>query len=167
MVVDKYHVAPFVSKAESSHPRHSLEISHDCVAFAIRASLLVRMGADLKRKGARKRKFGGQNSESLLDTGVKLDFEGTSANEPPKKKSKQAPLAPSSSESIFMAEKITAGKVAVVVESTDQGTEETSPTQKAQRFIVFIGPSSLFRYAWLSHLTACFSPRQYTLHCNG
>lgn len=85
------------------------------------------MGADLKRKEARKRKFGSQESESLFDT------------VPPKKKSKQAPPLPSSSERISTAGKSAAGKVAVVEESTDGGKEENLATQKAQRFIVFIG----------------------------
>ncbi|KAL9127947.1 MAG: hypothetical protein Q9175_007635 [Cornicularia normoerica] len=97
------------------------------------------MGADLKRKEARKRKFGGQNSEPLLDAGVRLDLEGTSSDEPPKKKPKQAPPPLSLLEKIPTAEKNAAGKVALVDESTNQGKEEKSATQKAQRFIVFIG----------------------------
>lgn len=114
------------------------------------------MGADLKRKEARKRKFGGQNSEPLLDAGVRLDLEGTSSDEPPKKKPKQAPPPLSLLEKIPTAEKNAAGKVALVDESTNQGKEEKSATQKAQRFIVFIGPSTLFKSAWLSRLTALF-----------
>ena len=109
------------------------------------------MGADLKRKEARKRKFENQNSESLFDAGVKLDLEDSPASESPKKKSKQVPPPPSSSEEIPAA-----GKVAVVDESTDQGKEENPANQKAQRFIVFIGPSTLFKYARLSDLTALF-----------
>lgn len=114
------------------------------------------MGSDLKRKEARKRKFEGQHSESLLDAGVKSGLEGTSAGGPLQKKSNQAPPPPSSLERIPTAEKIATRKVAVVDESTDQGKEEESATQKAQRFIVFIGPSTLFKYAWLSRLTALF-----------
>ncbi|KAF6222927.1 hypothetical protein HO133_000978 [Letharia lupina] len=97
------------------------------------------MGSDLKRKEARKRKFEGQHSESLLDAGVKSGLEGTLAGGPLHKKSNQAPPPPSSSERIPTAEKIAARKVAVVDESTDQGKEEESAIQKAQRFIVFIG----------------------------
>ena len=105
------------------------------------------MGADLKRKEARKRKFGGQESESLFDT------------VPPKKKSKQAPPLPSSSERISTAGKSAAGKVAVVEESTDGGKEENLATQKAQRFIVFIGPSTLCQYGSVSRLTVLYSPQ--------
>ncbi len=101
------------------------------------------MGADLKRREDRKRKFGGQSRDILFDADVQLDLEDTSANESLKKKSKQALPPPSSSEEIPTAEKDAAGKVAVVEESTDQGKEEKSVNQKAQRFIVFIGLSTL------------------------
>ena len=114
----------------------------------MRPSLSAIMGADIKRKEARKRKFGGQNSESLLEAGVKLNLEGTSADEQAKTKSKQAP--PPSSRNVSTVEKKTAGKVAVADESTEQGTEEPLATQKAQRFIVFIGPSALFAFAGFS-----------------
>ncbi|CAF9942865.1 hypothetical protein IMSHALPRED_005265 [Imshaugia aleurites] len=67
------------------------------------------MGADLKRKEARKRKFGGEH------------LEGSSADEPLKKKSRQI-LQPAFPE-----------KAAVV------GENGKSATLKAQRFIVFIG----------------------------
>lgn len=114
------------------------------------------MGADLKRKEARKRKFESQNSESSFDAGIKMDLEDSQASESPKKKSKQMPPSPSPSEEIPTAEKSAAGKVAVVDESTDQAKEENPAKRKAQRFIVFIGPSNLFKYAWLSDLTVLF-----------
>ncbi|CAD6590829.1 MAG: hypothetical protein ASARMPRED_005074 [Alectoria sarmentosa] len=95
------------------------------------------MGADIKRKEARKRKFGGQNSESLLEAGVQMNLGGSSVDEPAKKKSKQAP--PPSSRNVSTVVKNTIGKVAVADESTEQGIEEHLATQKAQRFIVFIG----------------------------
>ncbi len=101
------------------------------------------MGADLKRKEARKRMFGSQNRDFLFDANVQLDLEDTSGNEPPKKKSKQALPLPSSSGEIPTAGKNAVGKVAVVEESTDHGKEEKSGNQKAQRFIVFIGLSTL------------------------
>lgn len=113
------------------------------------------MGANPKRKEARKRKFG-QDSEYLLDDGIKLALEGSSADEPPMKKSKLALLPPFLSEKIPAAAQNTAGKVAVVVESTNQGKEGKAATRKAQRFIVFIGPSTLFRHAWLGRLTALY-----------
>ena len=113
------------------------------------------MGADIKRKAARKRKFGGQNSDSLLGAGDRLDLEGISTDEPPTKKSKKASPPISSSEDIPAHKKYAAGKAAVVDESMDQGKEENSAIQKAQRFIVFIGPSTLSNYASFSRLTAC------------
>ena len=105
------------------------------------------MGANLKRKEARKRKFR-QDSEYLLDDGIKLDFEGSSADEPPRKKSKQAPLPPLPSEKTSAARKSD--------ESTEQGKEEKAAIRKAQRFIVFIGPSTLFKHAWLDRLMALY-----------
>ena len=100
----------------------------------------------MKRKEARKRKIEGQNGERLLETGVKLYSEGTSADELPKKTSKQA-LPPSPpSENILITENNNAvGKVAVVDESTYQGKDE-SLTRRPQRFIVFIGPSTPFQH---------------------
>ena len=98
------------------------------------------MGADLKRKEARKRKFGGQNSETLIDAGIQCNIEGTSVGDPSHKKLKQAP-PPTSSRILLVAEGNTAGKVAVVNDAMYQRREE-SPTQKSQRFIVFIGPST-------------------------
>lgn len=109
----------------------------------------------MKRKEARKRKFGGQNSDILPGAGVRLDLEGISTDEPPTKKSKKVPLPPCSSEGIPSDEKNAAGKDAVVDESTDQRIEKSSATQKAQRFIVFIGPSTPFKYAWVSRLRVC------------
>ena len=111
------------------------------------------MGADMKRKEARKRKLEIQNGERLLETSIKLYSEGISADELPKKTSKQA-LPPSlPSENISNTENNSAvGKVAVVNESTDQGTDE-SLTRRPQRFIVFIGPPTPFNIAWPRRLT--------------
>lgn len=86
------------------------------------------MGADLKRKEARKRKFGGLNSGLSFYKNVNLDPEVASADEPKKKKSKEAP-----SPSI---------KVPLVGEPKDWKKKEKSAVQKAQRFIVFIGSST-------------------------
>lgn len=107
------------------------------------------MGANLKRKEARKRKFG-QDSEYSLDDAIRLDFEGSSADEPPRKRSKQASLPPFSSEKTPAARTSAAGKVD---ESTEQGR---AAIQKAQRFIVFIGPSTPFKHAWFGRLTALY-----------
>lgn len=100
------------------------------------------MGADLKRKEARERKFGGQNLES------------TSADKPPRKKLKQALPPLSAAKQVPTAENIAAGKDPVLDKSTDQGEEDESACPKAQRFIVFIGPSTLSKNARLSRLTA-------------
>ena len=106
------------------------------------------MGADLKRKQARKKKFEGQNCDSPSDVGVQLDFEGTALDHPPKKKSKQTvqPLI-AHSENTTTAEEVTAGKVAVVDGSMSCDREEPASTavNKAQRFIVFIGPCNLLK----------------------
>ena len=113
------------------------------------------MGANLKRKEARKRKFG-QDSEDLLDDGIRLDFEGSSADEPPRKKSKQAPPPPFPLEKTPAPKESAAGKVAVIDESTAQDKEEKAALQNAQRFIVFIGPSTLFKHAWLGRLMTSY-----------
>lgn len=111
------------------------------------------MGANLKRKEARKRKFG-QDSEHLLDDNIRLDFEGSSAEELPRKKSKQAPSPPFPLEKTPAASKAAAGKVAAIDKSTEQEETEKAAIQKAQRFIVFIGPSTLFKHPWLGRLMA-------------
>ena len=105
---------------------------------------LAIMGADLKRKEARKKKFRGQDCLSLSDAGVQVDLEGTLPEHPPNQKLKQAPRLPVSSGNpvpSIAAEKVTAAKFAVLDESTDQGGE--SAPQKVQRFVVFIGPYTL------------------------
>ena len=89
------------------------------------------MGADLKRKEARKRRFGGQNYLSLPDAGVQLDLENTSPNHTPQDMSEQALPPPVASKNLITA-----------VKSVDAGREAVA-TQKAQRFIVFIGQSTL------------------------
>lgn len=115
------------------------------------------MGANPKRKEARKRKFG-QDSEYIHNDGNRLNLESSSASEPPMKKSKQASIPPTLSEKIPAARKDEAsvGKVAVVDRSIDQEKEEIATTTKAQRFIVFIGLSTLFRNAWLGRLMALY-----------
>lgn len=116
------------------------------------------MGANPKRKEARKRKFG-QDSEHIQDDGIKVNLEANSANEPPMKKSKQTSLPTIPSDQIPAAGKDAADKVAVVDRSTDQEQEEReekAATQKTQRFIVFIGLSTLFGHAWLGRLMALY-----------
>ena len=116
------------------------------------------MGADMKRKEARKRKFEGQNGVSRLDAGIQLN-EGTSPDHPLKKKSQHTLGSPVFSKSIKKtAEKVVAGKLAVADRSREWGEEESAstPTQKVQRFIVFIGPSNPLIYADISRLTVLF-----------
>lgn len=100
------------------------------------------MGADFKRKEARKRKFGCQNYLSPLDAGMQLDLEGTSPNDTPQKMSEQALPPPVPSKNMITAVKVMAGKSVVTDQSMDT-VREAVATQKAQRFIVFIGQSSL------------------------
>ena len=107
----------------------------------------------MKRKEARKRKLEVQNGERLLETSIKLYSEGILADELPKKTSEQALPPPPPSENISNTEIDSAvGKVAVVHESTDHGTDE-SLTRRPQRFIVFIGPPTPFNIAWPRRLT--------------
>ena len=102
------------------------------------------MGADAKRKEARKRKFGATATETLATTESKTDNAETIANEPPKKRRKEKkepePM------------KVTSSKIPVsAVGEADDPTgvhDATAPAldtanQKAQRFIVFIGLYSL------------------------
>ena len=125
---------------------------------------MTAMGADRKRKEARKRKFGGgQNCEYLIDTGSQLDMEGTSSDLL-NRNLKQACL-PRSSKYPFAAEGNVAGKSTVLDKSKNR--EEESTPQKSQRFIVFIGSSTLTKNFLLSPLTARFTHRQSPLHCNG
>ena len=114
------------------------------------------MGADMKRKEARKRNLEVLSGERLLETSVKLYSEGTSADELPKKTSEQA-LPPSPpSENISNTENNGAvGKVVVVDESTYQGKDK-SLTRRPQRYIAFIGPCIPFNIAWLRRLTLQF-----------
>ena len=100
------------------------------------------MGADFKRKEARKRKFGGQNYSSPPDAGVQLDLEGTSPKHTSQKMSEQELPPPVPSKNLITAVKAMAGKSAVTDQSMDAGREAVA-THKAQRFIVFIGQSSL------------------------
>ena len=111
------------------------------------------MGADRKRKEARKRRLEVKNDERLLEMSIKLYSEGTSADELPKKASEKAlPPSPPSENFSHTENNSAGGKVAVVDESTYQGKDGSS-TRRPQRFIVFIGPSTPFNIAWLRRLT--------------
>ena len=115
------------------------------------------MGANTKRKEARKRKFEGQNLVSRPDAGVRLN-EGTAPEHPPKKRSKHTLGSPVISKNIKNVEKVVAGKPAVAHSATDWGKDDSTSTAtpRVQRFIVFIGPSNHLRYAGLSRLTILF-----------
>ena len=125
------------------------------------------MGANIKRKEARKRKFEGQNCVSRPDAGGQWN-EGTSPDHPPKKKSKHTLESPVLPKNIKTVEKVIAGKLAVARRSTDWGKDDSAytATQKVQRFILFVGPSNPLMYADLGPLTVLFLPRKFTLHCN-
>lgn len=125
------------------------------------------MGADLKRKEARKRKFEGGQGSSPLDADFRLELEGISENNPPSKKIKRAAPSPSSQE-YLTTKKDAAGKIPNVDKSIsmDLGSGDRLATQKSQRFILFIGPSTISKNAWPGCLTMLFF-RQSTLFCNG
>ena len=109
------------------------------------------MGADSKRKEARKRKFGGYNSDSRPDTGAHSDLEGTSTGLD-SMKAKQIP-PPLSSGASLPAERIAARNYEVIDDSTNQ-ERAGSAVYKSKRFILFIGTSKVSRHPWLGHLTA-------------
>ena len=103
------------------------------------------MGADLKRREARKRKFGDQNNDSIHDPSVQKNSGGISGEGLSKKKPKKAPSPPSSSKQSPTAEQNVTSKLEVIDESmgsVKHGREEPS-SQKIQRFIVFVGLCSL------------------------
>ena len=104
------------------------------------------MGADLKRKKARKRMFQGQNYVSPTDAGVNLSLEGISPDLPSRFESNQTSPPPVSLRNNITAGKVTAGKLAVADRSTNWGRDE-SASQKPQRFIVFIGPSTFSKHS--------------------
>lgn len=104
------------------------------------------MGADLKRKEARKRKFQGQNYVSPTDAGVTLSLEGISPDLPSRVKSNQTSPPPVSLRNNITAGEVMAGKLAVADRSTNWGRDE-SATRKPQRFIVFIGPSNFSKHS--------------------
>ena len=126
------------------------------------------MGADIKRKEARKRKFEGQDCVYRPDVDIHLN-EGTSPDHPPKKQSQHTLGSPVFSKNIKTAEKVIACKLAGADRSTDCGEEDSASTttQKVQRYIVFIGPSNPLIYADLRRLTILFYSRKSTLYCNG
>ena len=115
------------------------------------------MGADKKRKEVRKRKFGGgQNVESPIHAGSQSDMEGTSNDGLLNGKLKRACL-PRSSRYPLTAEGNATGKSDFLDKSTNP--EKESKPQKSQRFIVFIGSSTLIKIALLNPLTVQFNCR--------
>ena len=133
-------------------------------SFAIAVLVWLAMGADKKRKEIRKRKFGGaQNVESPIHAGSQLDTEGTSNDHPLTGKLKRT-CPPRSPRHPLTAEGNAAGKFDVLDTSTNPKKE--SKPQESQRFIVFIGPSTLISIALLNCLTAQCSYRQSPLYCN-
>ena len=111
----------------------------------------------MKRKDARKRKFEGQNCLSQPDTGVQSNSEGISPDHPPKK-SRHTIQPTKFSENVITTGRSMGGKLGDVNGSTDWGKIVSASTanQKAQRFIVFIGPSNHFVCDHFSRLTLLF-----------
>lgn len=98
------------------------------------------MGADAKRKEARKRKFGADTSEKLQNSGPHLDDKGGVGYKPPRKKSKQDCSKPSSPKDSPLENEET-GCTLLTTDAVPEVQELTSA--KVQRFIVFIGLSSV------------------------
>lgn len=105
------------------------------------------MGADAKRKEARKRKFGTQTADARPDGGIDLEVEGGGIVEPAKKKQKQVPSSPEVSNSPpSAAEDEGGGDEKTVNDAGKNEGDDSAATQKAQRFIVFIGLPSFCSY---------------------
>lgn len=122
------------------------------------------MGADAQRKEARKRKFGTPPSEPSPDTGTKADKNSSITKEPPKKKLKQAPLPLGSPDDSTTEYNETGG---FIIDGDAAGQEQES-TQKAQRFIVFIGlPRFYMLLFWVFKLMSMLYARKSTLHSYG
>ena len=133
-------------------------------SFTIAVSLLAAMGADKKRKEDRKRKFGGgQKLEPSTGSGSQLDIGGTSNDDLLSRKLKRACLQ-RSSRSPLAAGGNAVGKPAALNESTYREKESTS--QKSQKFIVFVGSSTLIKLVSLDFLIARFLCRQSPIYCN-
>ena len=102
------------------------------------------MGADLKRKEARKRKFGAEGGEIHPGPTANLEFESRSLDQSSSKKRKREPKKPPAPEK--SKHKITQGRdegrnTPVLKETRDQEEEQRKSLQNAQRYIVFIGSS--------------------------
>lgn len=95
------------------------------------------MGADAKRKEARKRKFDTQTFDTRSHDDIQSGMEGAQS---PKKKQKQVPQSLERSESSpRTAEAEDAGDEETAKDADGEKVDEIAATQKAQRFIVFIG----------------------------
>lgn len=99
------------------------------------------MGADTKRREARKRKFGAYASQKPQITASQLEHKGSVAAEPPKKKCKQCISTPTSLQASAV-ENVETGCIPI---TTDMVAEnQGSALVKVQRFIVFIGPTFFY-----------------------
>lgn len=131
-----------------------------------------RMGADAKRKESRKRKFGAQMTELQSDSTMGLGSEKVEIEEPAKKKIKrvsQSLLDVNIDPAAEGDEGDEAGEIQIVSDSAEQDGEQAVVTQKTQRFIVFIGMSSLcYIQCCVCDLTSFFdSLREPAIHSYG
>lgn len=110
------------------------------------------MGADIKRREARKRKFGADTAQNPQTTALQVEVDGSIADEPPKKQSKQDLPTPASPQASATENEKTG--------STPIGTDVVAENEdiaqvKVQRFIVFIG--LLFSFMEGSYSDASYS----------
>lgn len=96
------------------------------------------MGADTKRREARKRKFGIYASQKPQITASRPEDKGSAADEPPKKKCKQYIPTPTSPQASVVENEET-GYIPITTDTVAE-TQDSAPV-KVQRFIVFIGAS--------------------------
>jgi hypothetical protein len=126
------------------------------------------MGADAKRKDARKCRFGNQTAQN--DDGPTIpSSEGVGTEEFAKKKAKRVSQTLPYTRRDPAIEGNEAGDYAVAIIPAEQRDRQTTTTQRAQRFIVFIGMfSPCLRRSKPWHLTEVFSYfREFAIYSYG
>ena len=119
------------------------------------------MGADHKRREARKRKFECRDCELSPDANIQSEFKGNYASLK-SAGAKQSALPISSKTTV--APKNIAARHSIGVDHSENGGEEGQPAmQTTKRFIVFIGEYTL-ELCLTSFLTVA---RKFTVYCNG
>jgi len=99
------------------------------------------MGADAKRKEARKRKFGADASEMPRTTGYQVEDNRGVADEPFKKKSKQDTATSTNPQASAVENEETCF---IPITTNTIAEDQGLAPGKVQRFIVFIGQSSFY-----------------------